>query len=112
MITQKWQGWVESIDKFAGEFVATIRDITNPDYPDESVALRISDVRPEHLQDVLEEGMVFDWTIEVDDQGNGKSTILFRDEKFTAEDIARIYERARLMAEALGLPIPQPPNGP
>lgn len=109
MIIQKWEGHVESIDKFAGEFIATIRDLTNPDYPDESVALRIDDVRPEYLQDVLEEGMVFSWIIEVDDQGNGKSTILFRDDKLTAEDIARIYERARHMAEALGLPIPTPP---
>ena len=109
MITQKWEGYVTSVDRLAGEFIATIRDLTDPTMSDESCAFKISDVRPENLQDTLEERMVFNWTIEVDDQGHSKSTMVFSENTWTAEDIKRLYEEARRRAEDLDLPIPPMP---
>lgn len=109
MIIQKWEGCVEHIDKFADEFGATLRDITDPNNPDEYSTFKISDL-PERVQDKLELGLYFNWTITVNDQGIGKSSIQFSEEKWTADEIAKIHEEARRRAEALDIPYPPPPS--
>lgn len=94
MIRQKWEGYVTHIDLFADEFRAVIQDITDPDMPDEMVTFRISDM-PERDQDKLAIGLIFNWTIEVDEKGIGRSTMRFSNEKWTAEELARINEEAK-----------------
>lgn len=103
MITQKWEGYVHDIDLFTGEFGAVLRDLTDLNNPQEYATLRINDM-PTDVQSRLQLGMIFNWTIEVDDNGNGSSTFTFSQEKWTAEEIADINKRAKEMAEHFGVP--------
>lgn len=94
MITQKWEGYVHEIDLFAGEFSAVSQDLTDPNTPQEYATFKISDM-PERAQGNLKLGMVFNWTIEVDDNEHGTSTFKFSEEKWTAEEIAEIDREAK-----------------
>ncbi|PHQ25484.1 hypothetical protein CLH62_14270 [Marinobacter guineae] len=59
-LLQTWIGYVIAVND--GEFVAVIKDKTNPSAPDEEVTISIDELSPPD-QDALEIGAEFFWTI-------------------------------------------------
>ena len=81
VVLQKWEGIVEEIDEAAGEFSVVVRDLINPDAPNELITMSIAEVPPPDL-DLLVPGAVFYWSMGYEDFLDGQrkrsSSIRFR----------------------------------
>jgi len=59
-LLQLWQGFITSVAE--GEFVATISDQTNPDFPEEEVTISLEEVDSDD-RPLVRPGAVFYWSI-------------------------------------------------
>ena len=71
-VSQKWQGYVTSVDDEASEFTAIIFDLTSPNMPKEEVVFDANDLSSYDIA-MLKEGAIFYWTIGHTLRGETKS---------------------------------------
>jgi hypothetical protein len=95
VLKQQWQGVVTSVGDDA--FTVDLKDLTDPDSPEETAELLREDVDPQDLA-LLEPGAIFYWSIGYEDTRRGrerKSIIRFlRLPGWTATDLEAIEREA------------------
>jgi hypothetical protein len=104
LVLQKWEGTVAKIS--AKEFVASIRDLTNPSLPQEEATFLLDEV-PDADRSLMTRGAIFYWAIgyEVNLSGQRKrvSTLRFRRlPGWTRSEIESVRQKAGKLEELFG----------
>lgn len=100
---QLWEGTVESVED--DDFVAVLRDLSSPEFPNEQVRLSKEDVATEDMK-LLAPGAVFYWFVGRSTREHGQveriSSIRFRRlPMWTRRRFQRAAERSEGLAAAL-----------
>jgi hypothetical protein len=106
-VLQQWEGMVSSDPSYNGDFVAIVRDLTNPSFPDEKVTFSIEEVS-EADRSLISPGAIFYWFIgyEKTEWGQIKRVSLLRFRrlpKWTANELEAARRRSDRIASLLGL---------
>jgi hypothetical protein len=103
-LLQQWEGTVLEVG--VKEFVASLRDVTNPSSADERATFDLDDVAADE-RELIAPGAVFYWAIGNQTSRGGTiskvSTVYFRRlPQWTSKDLARIKERTQELKRFFG----------
>jgi hypothetical protein len=106
IITQKFDGYVTSVNREDGIFVAIICDLTNPENPDEEAEIYLN-ILPEEDQAIIEDGHLIFITLFEDEENDtfrSEVKIQRRNRKEQAEfkkHLRKSKKRAAIMSKKL-----------